>query len=90
MIDDILGIEVSEVEDPEGEDKIAHTIRSEDPEVIKTFDFFHQMFKTVTDNQKYSKSGTWIFIMNIARDELSEELDDVEDLEKQLTEASDI
>lgn len=90
MFDDFLEIETSVPDDPKGSDKISTTVRSEDPEVIENFDFFRELLKEKTNNRKYSKTATWIFILNIATKHVVEKAEEINDFDKTLKEASDV
>jgi hypothetical protein len=90
MFDDFLEIETSVPDDPKGSDKISTTVRSEDPEVIESFEFFRELLKKKTNNRKYSKNATWIFILNIATKHVVKKADEINEFDKTLEEASDV
>lgn len=72
-----------EYPDPDN-DRIAHTIRTDAPELITKFRKLKELFKDVTNNKKYSNTATWLFILNLAHRYVSEMDEKTTEIEKTL------
>lgn len=84
MIQELQDLDQDQIDAP---DKVAHTVRSQDDEVLEKFAKLESLMTKGTDYRKYGKSTTWLFALNLADMYVEEKEGSLEEIENDLSEA---